>query len=168
MTLDIILIVLGAICIIVGLLGCILPVIPGVPLSYVGIVLLHLTSLVEFSPSFLVLWGVVVILVQILDYYVPIWGTKKFGGGSKGAWGSAIGVVAGIFLIPPWGIIIFPFVGAVVGELIDGKEFNVALKAGFGAFLGFLAGIFVKLVVAIILGFYFFKEVIVLIYSSFR
>ena len=168
MTLDIILIVIGAICIIIGFLGCVLPVIPGIPLSYIGIVLLHLTSQVDFSPLYLILWGIVVIIVQILDYYVPIWGTKKFGGGSKGAWGSAIGVVAGIFVVPPWGIIIFPFVGAVIGELIDNKEFNVAIKAGFGAFIGFLTGTFVKLIVAIILGFYFFKEVIILIYSSFQ
>lgn len=167
MTLDIVLILLGAVCIIVGFLGCILPVIPGIPLSYAGIVLLHFTSQVSFSPLFLILWGIIVIIVQILDYYVPIWGTKKFGGGNKGAWGSTIGIIAGIFLIPPWGIIIFPFVGAVIGELIDDKGFKVAIKAGFGAFLGFLAGTFVKLVVAGILGFYFFKEVIKLIYTSF-
>jgi len=168
MTLDIILIVLGAICIIVGFLGCILPVIPGVPLSYVGIVMLHLTSRVDFSPQFLIIWGIVVLVVQILDYYVPVWGTKKFGGGKKGAWGSAIGIIAGIFLIPPWGIIIFPFVGAVIGELIDNKEFKVALKAGFGAFIGFLAGTVMKFVVAIILGYYFFKEVFLIVYSSFQ
>lgn len=167
MTLDIVLIVLGSICIIIGFLGCILPVIPGVPLSYVGIILLHLTSVAHFSPQFLIIWGIIVIAVQILDYFVPIWGTKKFGGGKKGAWGSALGVVAGIFLIPPWGIIIFPFVGAVVGELIDEKDFKAAVKAGFGAFLGFIAGTLMKLVVAVILGYYFFKEVAILVYSSF-
>lgn len=168
MILDIILILLGSICIVVGFLGCVLPVIPGIPLSYVGILLLHFTSQIQFSPLFLIIWGIIVIIVQILDYYVPIWGTKKFGGGSKGAWGSAIGVVTGVFLIPPWGIILFPFVGAVVGELIDNKELKVAIKAGFGAFIGFLAGTFMKLVIAAILGFYFFREVIKLIYSLFQ
>lgn len=160
MTLDIILIVLGAICIITGILGCVLPVLPGAPLSYVGIILLHLTSKVEFSTTFLIAWGIVVIAVQIFDHYIPIWGTKKLGGGKKGAWGSAIGIVAGVFIFPPWGIIIFPFVGAVIGELVDKKEFKVALRAGLGAFLGFIAGIVMKLVVALILAFYFFKEVL--------
>ncbi|MBK5720268.1 DUF456 domain-containing protein [Dysgonomonas sp. Marseille-P4677] len=160
MTLDIILIILGAAFIIIGILGCVLPVLPGVPLSYIGIVLLHLTTRVEFSTTFLVLWGLIVIAVQILDYYIPIWGTQKLGGGKKGAWGSAIGIVVGMFIIPPWGIIIFPFVGAVIGELMDEKEFKIALKAGLGAFLGFVAGTIMKLVVAIVLAFYFFKEII--------
>lgn len=164
MTLDIILITLGAIFIITGILGCVLPVLPSLPLSYIGIILLHLTSRFEFSTTFLIGWGLVVIAVQILDYYIPIWGTKKLGGGKKGAWGSTIGVVAGMFIIPPWGIIIFPFVGAVIGELIDEKEFKVALKAGFGAFLGFVAGTLMKLVVAIILAFYFIKGVISIIF----
>lgn len=160
MVLDIILIVFAVVLILGGIAGCFLPVIPGPPLSYIGVILLHLTSRVDFSAKFLIIWAVVVIVVQILDYYVPIWGTKKLGGGKKGAWGSTIGVVAGIFLFPPLGIIIFPFVGAVIGELIDDKDTASALKAGFGAFLGFLAGTFMKLAVAIILAFYFFKELI--------
>lgn len=158
MTLDIVLIVFGIVFTIVGILGCFLPILPGAPLNYLAIILLHLTSKVEFSNQFLLLWAVVVIAVQILDYYIPIWGTKKLGGGTKGAWGSGIGVVLGIFFFPPWGLIFFPFVGAVVGELIDDKEPKVAFKAGLGSFLGFLAGTMIKLVVAVILSFYFFKE----------
>lgn len=159
MVLDIILSVLGGILIILGIIGCIVPMLPGVPFSYAGIILLHLTSRVQFSTEFLILWGIIVVAVQLLDYYIPIWGTQKFGGGSKGAWGSAIGVVVGFFVLPPWGIIIFPFVGAVLGELIDEKEPKVALKAGFGAFIGFLAGTLLKLIVAVALAFYFFKEI---------
>lgn len=160
MTLDIVFIILGVILMIAGVVGCIAPILPGPPLNYVGIILLHLTSKVEFSTYFLFVWAVVIVLVQILDYYIPIWGTKKFGGGSKGAWGSGIGIVLGFFFFPPWGIIIFPFIGAVVGELIDEKEFKVALKAGFGSFLGFLTGIVMKLVVALVLSCYFFKELL--------
>ena len=160
MVLDITLITLGIICIIIGIVGCIMPVIPGVPLNYLGIILLQFTSQVQFSTHFLIVWGIVVVIVQILDYYVPVWGTKRFGGGKKGIWGSIIGVIAGIFIFPPWGIIICPFVGAVIGELLDKKEINAAIKAGFGAFLGFVAGTLMKLIVAIILSFYFFKELI--------
>ncbi|WP_108821970.1 DUF456 domain-containing protein [Dysgonomonas sp. Marseille-P4361] len=167
MILDIILISLGFICILVGFAGCILPVLPGIPLSYLGIVLLHFTSVVNFSPQFLIVWGIVVIVIQVLDYFIPIWGTKYFGGGKKGMWGSLLGIVLGVFILPPWGIIIFPFVGAVIGELIDEKEFKEAMKAGFGAFLGFLVGTVAKLVVAAVLAFYFVKEVIVSIIPAF-
>lgn len=166
MTLDIVLIVIGAVFIIIGLIGCIVPVLPGVPLNYIGIVLLQFTSFADFSIQFLIGWGIVVIIVQLLDYFIPVWGTKKLGGGKKGAWGSAIGIVAGLFF-PPWGIIIGPFAGAVIGELIDEKEFKDALKAGLGAFIGFIAGTFMKLVVAIILSFYFVKEVIYFVAASF-
>lgn len=164
MALDITFIVLGIILIIAGIAGCVLPAIPGVPLSYAGIILLHLTSQVEFSTEFLVGWAIVVVIVQLLDYYIPIWGTKKFGGGKKGVWGSTIGVIVGMFVYPPWGIIICPFLGAVIGELIDNKETKVALKAGLGAFIGFLTGTLLKLVVAIILTYYFFKELFVAIF----
>lgn len=162
MTLDIILIIIGAICMLVGIAGCILPVLPGVTLSYAGILLLHFTSLMDFSVGFLVAWAIVVIAAEVLNYYIPIWGTKQFGGGKKGAIGSAIGVVGGIFIFPPWGLILMPFVGAVIGELLDEKVFKEALKAGFGAFIGFVAGTLMKVVIAIILAFYFFKEVFIL------
>lgn len=148
---------------IVGLIGCIVPALPGIPLSYAGILLLHFSSIVEFSLPFLILWAIVVIGVQVLDYYVPIWGAKKFGGGKKGVRGSIIGLVLGMFFIPPWGIILFPFLGAIVGEIIDNKDLISALKAGFGTFLGFLTGTLIKLAVALILTFYFFRELVGLI-----
>lgn len=160
MTLDILLIILGFIFMLIGIVGCIAPMLPGIPLSYIGILLLHLTSGVQFSTAFLLFWGAMVVMIQLLDYYIPIWGTKKFGGANKGAWGSTVGVVAGMFLFPPIGIIIFPFVGAVVGELIDKKDPKTALKAGFGAFLGFVTGTLMKLAVAIILTGYFIREVV--------
>ncbi|MDR0823853.1 MAG: DUF456 domain-containing protein [Prevotella sp.] len=160
MTVDLILIILGVILIVVGLVGCVIPALPGVPLNYLAIISLQFTSKIDFSSQFLVIWAIVVIIVQVLDYYIPIWGTKKLGGGSYGAWGAAIGIVLGMFVFPPWGFIFMPFVCAVVGELLDNKEFPVALKAGFGAFVGFLAGTVIKLAVASVLSFYFFREVI--------
>lgn len=158
MTLDIVLIILAGVLLLLGVIGSVVPALPGPPLSYVGILCLHFSSKVELSATFLIVWALVIILIQILDYYVPIWGTKKFGGSKYGAWGSTIGVVAGMFILPPWGIIIFPFVGAVVGELLNKQEFKVALKAGFGAFIGFLAGTFAKLAIAFILLFVYIKE----------
>lgn len=152
---DILLIALGLTCIIVGFLGSFLPVLPGPPLSWAGLLLLHFTTRVEYSIYFLVITAVVVIIVSIMDYYIPIWGTKKYGGTVYGQRGATAGLVIGIFT-GPWGIILGPFVGAVIGELIhDNKDFQKALKSGFGAFLGFLAGTLMKIIVCIVFAYYF-------------
>ena len=156
---DALLIFLGVLCIIAGIIGSVLPVLPGIPLSYGGILLLHFTEKIQFSVEFLIFWAIIVIAVSLLDYYIPIWGTKKFGGSKLGVWGCAIGMVVGIFL-GPWGIIIGPFAGAVIGELTGGKQSTAALKAGFGSFLGFIAGVATKLVVGGFLLFYAIKEII--------
>ena len=179
---DIFLIILGAICLLLGLIGCVAPVIPGVPLSYVGLLLLHFTDRVQFSWQFLTVWAVIVIVIQVLDYFIPAWGTKKFGGSKYGVWGSTIGLLLGFFM-GPWGIIVGPFVGAVVGELIyfnrhpqaiisgseqpasntqQAKNINLtrALRAGFGSFVGLLTGTILKCICCGMMIVYFVKELI--------
>ncbi|NLV38048.1 MAG: DUF456 domain-containing protein [Bacteroidales bacterium] len=148
---DILLIVLGSICMLAGLAGVVLPILPASPLSYLGIILLHLTSRVQFSGKQLVFWAALVVLVQVFDYLTPILGAKRFGGSKQGIWGCSIGVVAGMFFFPPYGLILGPVVGAVVGELLAGKQSGAALKAGLGSFLGFLLGTVFKLVVSLYL-----------------
>ena len=172
---DIFLIVLGAICLLFGLIGCVAPVLPGVPLAYLGLLLLHWTERVQFSWQFLTIWAMIVIVIQVLDYFIPAWGTKKFGGSKYGVWGSTIGLIVGLFM-GPWGIVIGPFVGAVVGELIyfnrhpqtanpsteqsQNTPFNKALRAGFGSFIGLLTGTVLKLICCGMMVFYFVKELI--------
>ncbi len=156
---DIFLIVLAGLCLLVGLLGCVLPIVPGAPLSYVGILLLHFTERAEFTTKFLVFWLVIVVLIQVLDYIIPAWGTKKFGGSKKGVWGSMIGVVVGLFF-GPWGVILGPFFGAVLGELLDGKQTPAAIRAGLGAFLGFLIGTISKTIVCAFLIYYYIHALI--------
>jgi uncharacterized protein YqgC (DUF456 family) len=176
---DILLIVLGAICLLLGLIGCVAPVLPGVPLAYVGLLLLHFTERVDFSWQFLTLWAVITIVIQVLDFVIPAWGTKKFGGTKWGVWGSTIGLFVGLFM-GPMGIIIGPFVGAVLGELIyfnrhpqttmnpieqplnntqqpKNTNFNRALRAGFGSFIGLLTGTILKLVCCGMMIAYFVK-----------
>lgn len=165
---DIALIILGAICLLLGLIGCVAPVLPGVPLAYVGLLLLHFTDRVDFSWQFLAVWAVVTIVIQVLDFVIPAWGTKKFGGTKWGVWGSTIGLFVGLFM-GPMGIVVGPFVGAVLGELIyfnrhpqttmnnaeqssndvesaKNSNFNRALRAGFGSFIGLLTGTILKVV----------------------
>ena len=141
---DIIWIIVGAICLLVGLAGCFLPALPGPPLSYVGMILLHLTDKVQFTATQLIVWAILVIIVQVLDYLTPLIGTKYSGGSKWGNRGCIAGTVIGIFLFPPWGIIFGPLVGAVIGELLGGKLTHEALKAGLGAFVGFLLGVILR------------------------
>ncbi len=157
---DYIFIAFGIILMITGIMGCILPLIPGPPLNYLGLLMLNFTSGYQFSNRFLLIWAFVTVAVFALDYIIPVWGTKKFGGSKQGVWGSVIGLVAGLFFFPPFGIIIGPFAGAVAGELIAGKDSGAALKAGFGSFIGFLTGTIVKLVVSGMMTWYFAKELI--------
>lgn len=145
---DIFLIILGFVCIVVGLVGSVLPALPGPPLSYIGLIVINLASDVEMSVTWLVVLALVVVAVQVLDIVIPSMGTKRFGGSKYGVWGCNVGVIAGMFLGPA-GIIIGPFVGAVAGELIKTGDFGTSLKAGFGAFLGFLTGTVVKVVLVL-------------------
>ena len=156
---DTFLIIIGLVCIITGIAGTLLPVLPGIPLSYLGILLLHFSEKIQFTSEFLIFWAIMVIIVSLFDFYIPIWGTKKFGGSKRGIWGCALGMVVGIFL-GPWGIILGPFAGAVIGELSSGKQSKAALKAGFGSFLGFILGVASKLIVGGFLLFYAIKELI--------
>jgi len=158
---DYVLIGLGVVFIISGILGCVLPIIPGPPLSYVGLLLLHLSERYQFTSKFLIIWAVITAVVYALDYIIPVWGTKKFGGSKRGVWGSIIGLVIGLFLFPPFGIIIGPFVGAVIGELTAGKDQSAALKSGLGSFIGFLTGTLLKLITSGMMTWYFFKELII-------
>lgn len=157
---DYFLIIVGIIFAITGILGCFLPFLPGPPLNYVALLLLHFTSNHQFTTKFLVIWAIVSAIVVLIDYLIPIWGTKKFGGSKQGVWGSVLGLVAGLFIFPPFGIILFPFLGAVAGELIAGKDTGSALKAGFGSFVGFLAGTILKLIVSGMMTWYFFSKII--------
>lgn len=156
MGLDIIFIIAGIILLIVALLGCFLPVLPGPPLAFGALILLHFTSMADVSPQ--VLWSMagLAIIVTILDYVVPVWGTKKFGGTKAGERGAIAGVVAGLFL-GPLGIILGPFFGALAGELLGGAKAQNAFRAALGSFIGFLLGVGLKLMVTLVIAFYFFK-----------
>lgn len=143
---DILLITCGALCLITGLAGCILPVLPGPPIAYVGMLLLHFTDKVQFSATQLLVWLAVVIVIQVLDYFVPMLGSKYSGGTQWGTRGCLAGTIIGLFFMP-WGIVLGPFLGAFIGELLGGKETGQALKSGLGSLMGFLLGTVLKCII---------------------
>ena len=149
---DIFLILVGFLFTIIGIIGSFIPVLPGPTMSWIGLLLLHLTKTVENDWWFLGITLVIAIIVFALDYIIPVVGTKKFGGSKKGMIGTTIGLLIAIFfpILGIFGIIIWPFVGAYVGEMINNNNSKNATKAAFGSFLGFLTGTFLKFVVAVI------------------
>lgn len=154
---DIILLIISVLCLITGLAGSVLPL-PGPPLSFAGIIALHYSKYANFSQELLFGLGAATVIITLLDYYVPIWGTKKFGGTKAGMRGSTAGLIIGLFF-GPFGIFIGAFLGALIGEYLMGDKQN-ALKAAIGSFAGFAAGIAMKLVLCIIMIFYASKELI--------
>jgi hypothetical protein len=156
---DYILLILGIFFMVAGIIGCLVPVLPGPPLSFLGLLFLHFTRFGHFSNPTLIILGVLAVVVTILDYIVPVWGTKRFGGSKYGTRGALIGLITGFFL-GPLGIIIGPLIGAFIGEMIFKDDMNYALKAGFGSLIGFLMGIGLKLAASAIMTFYFVKEMI--------
>tara|TARA_Y100001954_G_scaffold110335_1_gene119708 strand:- start:752 stop:1231 length:480 start_codon:yes stop_codon:yes gene_type:complete len=137
-----------------GLLGSMIPGLPGPPLSYIGILLIHFFAGTQFSTSFLLTWAVIVILVFLLDYFMQVWGVKKFGGGRKAIIGTFLGLFMGLFF-PPIGLLLGPFFGAFIGALLEVRgDNNRALKVAVGSFIGFVTGTILKLVISSVLFYY--------------
>jgi uncharacterized protein YqgC (DUF456 family) len=109
-----------------------------------------------FTTPFLVIWFVVVVVIQVLDYVVPLYGTKKFGGTKYGIRGCAVGLIAGVWFGPA-GIIAGPFIGALVGELLANTESEKAWRAAIGSFIGFVFSTLLKLVTCVVMGWYVVK-----------
>lgn len=156
-----ILITLGVIFLIIGILGCVIPGLAGPPFSFLALILLSIAKGWEtFSAPFLIAMAVITIGVTALDYIVPAAGAKKFGASKAGFWGALVGLLGGLILFPPFGMIFGAFLGAVIGELMVGKEGRQALKAGWGVFAGVMVGMLLKLIASGIMTFYFLKALL--------
>ena len=160
---EIALIVLAFVLLAAGLLGVIVPALPGPPLSYAGLLILQWSRFAEsgvrsFSLAFLLLWAGITAAVTILDYILPPLLTRKFGGSRAAEIGSFAGLLAGMFLFPPVGLIAGPFLGALAGELIHSSGNGPrAFKAALGAFVAFIAGSGAKLIVCALMIYYAVK-----------
>lgn len=152
---ETLLVVAGVVCIIGGFLGSFVPILPGTPVTYIGLVALQLAHQ-PFSTIFLIVWAIIVASIMILDNIIPAYGTKKFGGSTYGIWGSIIGLIIGIFFFPPFGIIVGPLAGAFAGELLGGKSSDRALKSAVGSLAGLLVNTLMKVIASGVMGYYFF------------
>src|SRR5665648_306446 len=154
---ELLLILLGIICTIIGIIGCIFPALPGPPLSYAALILLQFAKEEPvFSTSFLVRFAVLTVIVSLIDYFLPLLGAKLYGATKYGIWGAIIGMIAGTIFFPPFGMILGVFIGATIGELIAGKENSMALKAGMATFIGSIIAVFIRLSLSLAMAFYFF------------
>jgi uncharacterized protein YqgC (DUF456 family) len=155
---EIAIIIFGLIMLIAGLVGCVIPGIPGPPLAYISMLLLQLKEDPPFNLKFMLIWAGITAVVTVLDYVVPAAGAKHFGSSRQGIWGAVLGVIVGVFFFPPVGIIIGPIVGALLGELMAGKNTAEAMRSAFGTILGFLTGVLLKLVAVGFMAWYFFSN----------
>ncbi len=161
---ETLLIILALVFGIVGLAGSILPALPGAPLSYIGLLLLLLCDGTDISSASLWTGGIFLVIVSVLDYIAPIWLTNASGGSKQATRGSVIGMVAGLFFFPPWGLILGPFIGAFLGELMAQATTGKALKVAMMSFLGFVLTTGMKLIYSGVLLFMIVKECIKLIF----
>ncbi len=155
---DYIILIIAIILAIAGFVGSVTPGLPGPPLSWAALLLLSFHPSVTFSTVMIVAMAVVAGLVTLLDYVIPSLSTKKFGGSKAGVWGCNIGLVVSIIGLPfgpqgLLGVIVWPFLGALIGEFIVSKDFKASLKSATGAFVGFLCGSGLKLIYAAVVAF---------------
>ena len=157
--LDIGLIVLASLLLLVGLIGCIIPGIPGTPLCWAGLFTAHFISISSVSWIMLAVTGLVTVIVEVVNNFVPSFFTNKAGGSKAGAIGSTIGVFVGLFTGNPLGILLGPFIGALIGELIhDHSDMGRALSSAGWAFLGFITGSGLRLITSAVFTILFVKS----------
>lgn len=149
---------MGIILCIVAIAGSILPLLPGPPIAYAGLLIQLMRDPDPFSAKFLWIWAGIVAVSLVLDYLIPIWGTKKFGGTKYGVWGCTLGFLLA-FWMGPLGVIIGPFLGAFAGEMIAGQDSRKSLRAAMGSFVGFLLGSFLKLVICFFMLYYIISSI---------
>jgi uncharacterized protein YqgC (DUF456 family) len=174
---EIVLVVLAFLFLLAGLLGSVVPALPGPPLSYAGLLLLQWSGYGGFSIAFLLVWAAITIAVTIMDNFLPALMTKRFGGSRLAVIGSVLGLIAGMIFFAPAGLIAGPFLGALAGELINNRirrnkvnnadpdtaavaHNNNALKVAFGAFLAFILGTGAKLIIGSLMIYYAVKAVL--------
>lgn len=145
---------------IAGLLGTILPVLPGAILIFGGMLLYGImTGFATLNATFFLLQAFTLIILFLIDFLASATGTKRYDGSTQAVWGAVIGTLLGLIFLGPLGIITGPFLGAVIVELVRGKKIDAAIRVGFGTLIGLLGGTLLKLGVEIVMIIYFFIQI---------
>ena len=149
-------IIISSILMLLGLAGSVLPILPGPPLSFIGLFVLALLK--HFSPpltpTLVIILAIVTIIVIVMDYIIPLMGAKRYGASKWGVWGSVLGMAIGIFW-SPFAMLVGAFIGAVVVEWLVGKKKGEALRAGWGVLMGTLFATILRLGVSGMMTYYF-------------
>lgn len=160
---DIFLLILGLILCLLGIVGSFSPIIPGPITSWFGLLIIHFSKLIPFDNQFLFITFLIAALIFGLDLIIPILGLKKLGGSKKGLIGSTIGLLLGLFLAGPFGLLIGSFFGAISGEYVNNNSLKKSIKPAMGTFIGMAVGTTIKFLTStIFLGLYFY-----IVYSNF-
>ncbi len=143
---DIIWIILGGLFLLGGIAGSVLPILPGPPIAYGGIVFFQLSKYVDISSKWMWILGLAALIITVIDYFIPSYFTKKYGAHKLSTLLSLIGMIVGLIFFPPLGLIIGPFIGAFLGEIIVGRVWRQGLKSAWATFIGFVFGTMMKLI----------------------
>lgn len=145
---PIVLWLLAGLLIVLGLAGLVVPILPGIPLVFAGLVAAAWAEDFAYvGGATLAILGVLALLSYLVDLLASAFGAKRFGASPRAVVGAALGALVGIFLGLP-GIVLGPFVGAVAGELSRHGSLRAATHAGIGATLGLLFGALLKIALA--------------------
>ena len=145
----------------VGVLGTVLPALPGATLIWLGMLVYGFFVKFQNLPwTFYAGQGLAVLLIFLVDYLAGIWGVRRYGGSREAVWGSVLGGLLGVLLLGPFGLIFGPFIGAVAGELYRRSPLDKAFKVGFGTIIGFFGGTILKLVVEAVMITWFFITIL--------
>ena len=156
---DFLILIFVILLLIIGLAGCIIPALPGPPISFLGLLLFHFFTSNQIDSDTLWLLAAAVSIITFLDYWLQVYGVKKFGGGKKAINGTILGLIFGLFVFPPFGVIIGPFIGAFIGAKMEAKEDSSrAIKIALGALAGFLGGTILKFAVCIYITIFFVNQ----------
>ena len=149
---EILLILTSFLLISIGTVGIFIPLLPGLPMAWLGLLLFaYITYFTVITWKILLIFLILVVATLLLDILAPVVGAKKYNASPYGLVGSVIGLIFGLAVLGPIGIVLGPFLGAVVGEMIFGKELEKAFYSAKGTLIGFLASSAIKLAVILIM-----------------
>jgi len=153
--------IVGAVLVVLGIVGSIIPALPGPTLSFIALLILYLVKgSTVFSTTMLIFFAITMIILVFLDYLAPIVGAKFFDATKNGIVGAVISGFLGVVFFPPLGIFLGPFVGAVIGEMMGGKKLEESLRAGLGIFLGSVSVIVLQVIFSTLVAIYFFVKLV--------